>query len=143
MTETHKYDDIINMPHHVSHSRPRMSNYDRAAQFSPFAALTGYEDAVEETARLTDARLELSEDMKTILNKKIQMIVDNMDAYPIVTITYFVPDKKKAGGAYVDVTGIVKEIDEYERCIVMTDKKKIPIEQVRAIEGDLFKCLEL
>ena len=122
---------------------PRMSLYERAAQFSPFAALTGYEDAVEETARLTDARLELSEDMKTILNEKMQMIVDNMDADPIVTITYFVPDKKKEGGAYVDVTGIVKEIDEYERCIVMTDKKKIPIEQVRAIEGDLFKCLEL
>lgn len=122
---------------------PRMSLYERAAQFSPFAALTGYEDAVEETARLTDARLELSEDMKTILNEKMQMIVDNMDADPIVTITYFVPDKKKAGGAYVDVTGIVKDIDEYERCIVMTDKKKIPIEQVRAIEGDLFKCLEL
>ena len=81
--------------------------------------------------------------MKTIMNEKMQMIVDNMDADPIVTITYFVPDKKKAGGAYVDVTGIVKEIDEYERCIVMTDKKKIPIEQVRAIEGELFKCLEL
>ena len=80
---------------------------------------------------------------KTILNEKMQMIVDDMDADPIVTITYFVPDKKKAGGAYIDVTGIVKEIDEYERCIVMTDKKKIPIEQVRAIEGDLFKCLEL
>ena len=120
-----------------------MSLYERAAQFSPFAALTGYEDAVEETARLTDARLELSEDIKTILNEKMQMIVDNLDADPIVTITYFVPDKKKAGGAYVDVTGIVKEIDEYERCIVMTDKKKIPIEQVRAIEGDLFKRLEL
>ena len=103
---------------------PRMSLYERAAQFSPFATLTGYEDAVEETARLTDARLELSEDMKTILNEKMQMIVDNMGADPIVTITYFVPDRKKAGGAYVDVTGIVKEIDEYERCIVMTDKKR-------------------
>ena len=80
---------------------------------------------------------------KTILNEKMQMIVDDMDADPIVTITYFVPDKKKEDGAYVDVTGIVKEIDEYERCIVMTDKKKIPIEQVRAIDGDLFKCLEL
>ena len=80
---------------------------------------------------------------KTILNEKMQMIVDDMDADPIVTITYFVLDKKKEGGAYVDVTGIVKEIDEYERCIVLTDKKKIPIEQVRAIEGDLFKCLEL
>ena len=138
-----RYDDMIYMQNPTPTRKPRMSLYERAAQFSPFAALTGYEDAVEETARLTDARLELSEDMKTILNEKMQMIVDNMDADPIVTITYFVPDKKKEGGAYVDVTGIVKEIDEYERCIVMTDKKKIPIEQVRDIEGELFKCLEL
>ena len=138
-----RYDDMIYMHNPTPTCKSRISLYDRAAQFSPFAALTGYEDAVEETARLTDARLELSEDMKTILNEKMQMIVDNMDADPIVTITYFVPDKTKEGGAYVDVTGIVKEIDEYERCIVMTDKKKIPIEQVRAIEGDLFKCLEL
>ena len=138
-----RYDDMIYMQNPTPTFKPRMSLYERAAQFSPFAALTGYEDAVEETARLTDARLELSEDMKTILNEKMQMIVDNMAADPIVTITYFVPDKKKEGGAYVDVTGIVKEIDEYDRCIVMTDKKKIPIEQVRAIEGDLFKCLEL
>ena len=138
-----RYDDMIYMQKPTPTCKPRMSLYERAAQFSPFAALTGYEDAVEETARLTDARLELSEDMKTILNEKMQMIVDNLGADPIVTITYFVPDKKKAGGAYVDVTGIVKEIDEYERCIVMTDKKKIPIEQVRAIEGDLFKRMEL
>ena len=140
---SNKYDDMIYLPNPTPTCKPRMSLHDRAAQFSPFAALTGYEDAVEETARLTDTRLELSEDMKTILNEKMQMIVDNMDVDPIVTITYFVPDKKKEGGAYVDVTGIVKEIDEYERCIVMTDKKKIPIEQVRAIEGELFKCLEL
>ena len=138
-----RYDDMIYMQNPTPTCKSRMSLYERAAQFSPFAALTGYEDAVEETARLTDARLELSEDMKTILNEKMQMIVDNLDAEPIVTITYFVPDKKKEGGAYVDVTGIVKEIDEYERCIVMTDKKKIPIEQVRAIEGELFRCLEL
>ena len=140
---SNKYDDMIYLPNPTPTCKPRMSLHDRSAQFSPFAALTGYEDAVEETARLTDTRLELSEDMKTILNEKMQMIVDNLDSEPIVTITYFVPDKKKSGGAYVDATGVVKEIDEYERCIVMTDKKKIPIEQVRAIEGELFKCLEL
>ena len=140
---SNKYDDMIYLPNPTPTCKPRMSLHDRAAQFSPFAALTGYEDAVEETARLTDTRLELSEDMKTILNEKMQMIVDNLDSEPIVTITYFVPDKKKEGGVYVDVTGIVKEINEYERCIVMTDKKKVPIEQVRAIEGELFKCLEL
>lgn len=140
---SNKYDDMIYLPNPTPTCKPRMSLHDRAAQFSPFAALTGYDDAVEETARLTDTRLELSEDMKTILNEKMQMIVDNMDSEPIVTITYFVPDKKKSGGAYVDVTGVVKEIDEYERCIVMTDKKKIPIEQIRAIEGELFRGFEI
>ena len=138
-----KYDDMIYMQNPTPTCKPRMSLQDRAAQFSPFAALTGYEDAVEETARLTDTRLELSEDMKTILNEKMQMILDNAENEPIVTITYFVPDKKKSGGAYVDVTGIVKEIDEYERCIVMTDKKKIPIEQIREINGELFSGIDM
>lgn len=137
-----KYDDIINLPNPTPTCRPRMSTLDRAAQFAPFAALTGYEAVVAEAARLTDARLELSEDMKTILNEKMQMIVDNLDNEPFVTITYFVPDKRKAGGAYVDVSGIVKEIDEYERCIVMTEGAKIPIEQIRAIEGELLNCFE-
>ena len=138
-----KYDNMIYMQNPTPTCKPRMSLHDRAAQFSPFAALTGYEDAVEETARLTDTRLELSEDMKTILNEKMQMILDNAENGPIVTITYFVPDKKKSGGAYVDVTGIVKEIDEYERCIVMTDKKKIPIEQIREISGELFSGIDM
>ena len=137
-----KYDDMVYMQNPTPTCKPRMSLHDRAAQFSPFAALTGYDDAVEETARLTDTRLELSEDMKTILNEKMQMILDNADSEPVVNITYFVPDKKKAGGTYVDVAGIVKEIDEYERCIVMTDKRKIPIEQIRDIDGELFKCFE-
>lgn len=138
-----KYDDMVYMQNPTPTCKPRMSLHDRAAQFSPFAALTGYEDAVEETARLTDTRLELSEDMKTILNEKMQMILDNAENEPIVTITYFVPDIKKSGGAYVDVTGIVKEIDEYERCIVMTDKKKIPIEQIREISGELFSGIDM
>ena len=138
-----KYDDMVYMQNPTPMCKPRMSLHDRAAQFSPFAALTGYEDAVEETARLTDTRLELSEDMKTILNEKMQMILDNAENEPIVTITYFVPDKKKSGGAYVDVTGIVKEIDEYERCIVMTDKKKVPIEQIREISGELFSGIDM
>ena len=137
-----KYDDIINLSNPMPTCRPRMSMLDRAAQFAPFAALTGYEAVVAEAARLTDDRLELSEDMKIILNDKMQMIVDNIDKEPFVTIKYFVPDKRKAGGAYVEVSGIVKEIDEYERCIVMTDGIKIPIEQVRAIDGELLNCFE-
>ena len=137
-----KYDDIINLPNPTPACKPRMSALDRAAQFAPFAALTGYEAVVAEAARLTDDRLELSEDMKIILNDKMQMIVDNLDKEPFVTVRYFVPDKRKAGGAYVEVSGIVKEIDEYERCIVMTDGIKIPIEQVRAIDGELLNCFE-
>ena len=138
-----KYQNIIGMPHHISPTRPRMSRLDRAAQFAPFAALTGYEAVVAEAARLTDDRLELSEDMKIILNDKMQMIVDNIDKEPFVTIKYFVPDKRKAGGAYVETSGIVKEIDEYERCIIMKDETKIPIEQVRAIEGELFNGIDV
>ena len=137
-----KYDDIINLPNPTPTCKPRMSALDRAAQFAPFAALTGYEAVVAEAARLTDDRLELSEDMKIILNDKMQMIVDNLDKEPFVTIKYFVPDKRKAGGAYVEASGIVKEIDEYERCIIMTDGIKIPIEQVRAIDGEMLNCFE-
>ena len=137
-----KYDDIINLPNPTPTCRPRMSALDRAAQFAPFAALTGYEAVVAEAARLTDDRLELSEDMKIILNDKMQMIIDNLDKEPFVTVRYFVPDKRKAGGAYVEASGIVKEIDEYERCIIMTDGIKIPIEQVRAIDGELLNCFE-
>ena len=137
--EIGKYDDIIDLPHPEPTCRPRMSQLDRAAQFSPFAALTGYEAVVEEAARLTDARSELTEDMKTVLNSKMQRIVDSLANEPFVTVTYFVPDKKKEGGAYVNASGIVKEIDEYARCIIMTDGTRIPIEQVRAIEGALFQ----
>jgi len=144
MTEAEKkYADIINMPHHTSPNRPRMSDIDRAAQFSPFAALTGYDDAVTEAGRLTDQKHNLSEDMKTVLNEKMQMILEYLDDEPIVTITYFVPDKKKSGGAYISVTGIVKEISEYEHAITLTDKTTIPIEQIREIDGDIFKCLEI
>jgi hypothetical protein len=140
--EVEKYDDMIDMKNPTPTCRPRMSMVDRGAQFAPLAALTGYEAVVEEAARLTDARLELSEDMKTMLNDKMQMILDNLENEPFVTITYFVPDKRKAGGAYVDVSAIVERIDEYERCIVMTEGTKIPIEQIRAIEGELFSCYE-
>ena len=136
--ENGKYDDIINLPNPTPTCKPRMSTLDRAAQFAPFAALTGYEAVVEEAARLTDARSELSEDMKTMLNDQMQMILDHLDSEPFVTITYFVPDRRKAGGAYVDVSGMVERIDEYERCIIMKDETKIPIEQIRAIEGELF-----
>ena len=137
-----KYADIISMPHHTSPNRPRMSEIDRAAQFSPFAALTGYEAAVQEAGRLTDSKLDISEDIKTFLNEKMQMIVDNIDSEPVISITHFVPDKKKAGGAYVTTTGIVKEISEYEHAIILTDRTTIPIEQIIEIDGELFRNFE-
>ena len=138
MKPTDKYDDIINMPHHRSQIRPSMPIIDRAAQFSPFASLTGYDAAVEETARLTDEKTELTEDAKSILNEKIQMIAEAIDMQPIVSITHFVPDKKKAGGAYVTTVGRVKRIDEYERTVVFSDKNTVRIDQIRDIDGALF-----
>ncbi len=140
------YDDIINLPHHTSASRPHMSAHDRAAQFSPFAALTGYDSAIDETARLTDKRVELDEYSKAALNEKLCMIqeqmAEQMDEQPEVSITYFQPDNKKSGGAYITATGYVKKIDEYERTVVMRDVTKIPIEDILAIEGEMFGTLE-
>lgn len=134
--DLHNYDDIINLPHHVSPNRRRMSNVERGAQFSPFAALTGYEAAVEEAARLTDGKKELTEEMKAIIDAKIQAISEHPDAEPQVTITYFRPDERKEGGAYVRVTGAVKEIDRIGKTIVLTDKTRIPMEQIREIEAE-------
>lgn len=127
------YEDIINLPHHTSKSRPHMSVYDRAAQFSPFAALTGYDAAITETARLTDKRVELDEYSKADLNERLNLIQDHLDEQPEVSITYFQPDKKKTGGAYITATGHVKKIDEYERTVVMQDATKIPIDEIIAI----------
>ena len=99
----HRYDDIINLPHHQSATRPHMSNYDRAAQFAPFAALTGYDDAVKETARLTDRRIELDEGEKAAIDQRLLLVQERLPEPTEVTITYFVSDKRKAGGAYVSV----------------------------------------
>lgn len=136
------YDDIINLPHHTSTSRLRMSVYDRAAQFSPFAALTGYDSAITEMARLTDTRVELDEYSKADLNEKLCIIQEQMDKQSEVSITYFQPDKKKSGGAYITAIGCVKKIDEYGRTVVMRDATKIPIEDILEIDGMLFGTLE-
>ena len=119
-----------------------MSAYDRAAQFSPFAALTGYEDAVAETARLTDKKVELDEYGKSDLNERLNIIQDTLDEQPKVSITYFLPDKKKSGGEYVTVSGCVKKIDEYEHIVVMLDATKIPIDDIAEINGEIFCSLE-
>lgn len=137
----HKYDDIIDLPHHVSATRPRMSMIDRAAQFSPFAALTGYDAAIKETGRLTDARIELSEESQAILDRKQQLLVDNLADHPEVAVTYFVPDERKAGGAYVTATGRVKKVDDYQRLLLLTDGTKIPLDEILDMESELFRSL--
>lgn len=142
MKNSHDYDDIINLPHHVSKTHKQMSAHDRAAQFGAFKALTGYEDAVNETARLTDSKPALSESMIEMLNMKLQIILDNLEDKPEVTITYFVPDKKKSGGAYVTHTGCVRRIDDFEQKIIMTDKTEIQIKMIAEIESDLFNDIE-
>lgn len=134
------YDDIIHLPHHVSATRPRMPILDRAAQFAPFAALTGFEAAIRETARLTDKRVDLDEDMKAALSDRLQMIADRMEECPQVSITYFQPDERKAGGAYIVAVETVKKIDEYERVVTMTDGKVIPIDEIISIDGGIFEA---
>lgn len=136
------YDDIINLPHHVSATRPQMSMMDRAAQFSPFAALTGYDAAIKETGRLTDEKIEMDEETLNSLNMKYQLLVDNLYDEPEVTFTYFKPDERKAGGAYIEVTGTVKKVDDFERQIVMQNGMKIPMDDILNIEGDIFASLQ-
>ena len=128
-----RYDDIINLPHHVSPTRQRMSMHDRAAQFAPFAALTGYEAAVGETARLTAERRELDAQEAEELNRRLAELIARLPERPEVTIEYFVPDERKAGGAYVTVTGRVRHISIAERVLVMEDETVIPMEDVDSV----------
>ena len=136
---TKKYDDIINLPRHVSSKRPPMTAINRAAQFSPFAALTGHDAAIKETARLTEERIELDEYTKDILNHRLQILADSIKGHPEIEITYFQPDAKKNGGAYVTATGTAKKIDIYERVVIMIDGTVIPIEEIISIEGQIFE----
>lgn len=137
-----KYDKIMGLPHHVSKTRPQMPMSDRAAQFAPFAALTGYDSAIKETGRLTDERIELDEGALTALNTRYQLLMDALDEAPEVTITYFQPDERKAGGKYVSAVGTVKKIDDFERRITMRDGTRIPMDDVLSIDGELFSSLE-
>ena len=133
------YDDIIHLPHPTSAKHPRMPAAQRAAQFSPFAALTGYDAAVRETARLTDRKAELSEEAKAALDQKLRLAVEGRAE---VRITYFKPDEKKAGGAHMTITGAVRKIDDFEQMITMRDGTRIPMGDVLSLEGDLFSALE-
>ena len=133
---TDQYDDTIHLPHHISSTRPRMSAIDRAAQFSPFAALTGYDTSINESARLTDARIELDDSQKEEISEKLRLVTGQLDAE--IKITYFLPDTKKTGGKYVLAAGAVKKVDEYERMIIMGDGKQIPIDEVIDVDCDAF-----
>ena len=137
-----KYDEIMGLPHHVSKTRPQMPMSDRVAQFAPFAALTGYDSAIKETGRLTDERIELDEEALTALDMKYKLLMDAFDDAPEVTITYFQPDERKAGGKYVSATGAVKKVDDFERQITMRDGTRIPMDDVLSIDGELFSSLE-
>ena len=132
------YDDIINLKRPIS-KHPKMSLYQRSAQFAPFAALTGYEGQVKETARLTDRRLELDEEMKLILDLKIQVIKEMLSDNPEVEITYFIPDTRKDGGKYETIINNVKKIDSYNEHIIMQNNLKIEIKEIININSNIFK----
>ncbi len=136
-----KYKEIINLPHHVSKTRPPMSMLDRAAQFSPFSALTGHNAALDETARLTDAFVELGEDEKQMLDAKLHMLIDIKEEKPVITVVHFKPDEKKSGGAYVSTTGYLKKINILSREITMSDATVIPVDYVSEIHGEIFDGL--
>ena len=127
------YDDIINLPHHESRRHPRMSMLNRAAQFAPFAALTGYDDAIEETSRLTDRMIDLDSDVKVDLDRTVALlrsILDDSGSLPQATITFFIPDVYKDGGSYNTIKTSVKSIDDVERCVILPDGQKIPISNI-------------
>lgn len=133
----HHYDDIINLPYRKSKRHTPMAAIDRAAQFSPFAALTGYDAAVKETARLTDKRIEIDESRKSELDEKLQIIREHLGEEVEVAFTYFVPDARKGGGSYCTTVGLVKKLDHYERQIVLRDGRVIPLDEVIEVECNL------
>lgn len=128
------YEDIIHLPHHVSTVHPRMAISDRAAQFSPFAALTGYGYAIQETARLTDEFSDLDEHVKGALDEALGFVQEHIREQPVVTITYFQPDGQKDGGSYLAVTGAVKKVDTFGRKIILADKTAVPMEYVIGLD---------
>lgn len=136
MDSEHKYDDIINLEHHISKTHKQMSMQNRAAQFAPFAALTGYEEAVQETARFTEQKIELDEELNNILDEKLRLIQSQIKNMPEITVTYFVPDDKKRGGKYQKITGKIKKIDDYNKFIIFTDGKFISIKDIINISGE-------
>lgn len=137
-----KYDDLLDLPHPVSAAHPRMPLIDRAAQFSPFAALSGYEDELEEAARLTEAERAPGEAVLADLDARLRLLAAHVSEHPEITATYFVPDEKKDGGRYVTAAGRVKKVRAAEREIELTDGRRIAFERLLALEGAVFDALE-
>lgn len=138
LTNSHKYDDIIGLSHPVSAKHPQMPREDRAAQFSPFAALNGYDAAILETQRLTEARRELDENQKARLDWKMAILLERLEERPAVRITYFQADEKKEGGSYRTVEGVICKVKEYEKILQMEDGTQIPIADITGIESPVF-----
>ena len=130
MKETNDYNDIIHLPHHQSKNRPHMSNFDRAAQFSPFAALKGYDDEIDEAARLTEMQLDPDDERIREINEKLLLLKESASQHPTVKVTYFKPDSKKEGGAYLTVEGAFKKLDEYNRQLLLSTNTKIHFDDI-------------
>ncbi|MDP4089723.1 MAG: hypothetical protein Q8930_10705 [Bacillota bacterium] len=140
--DKHLYEDIINLKHHVSIHHEHMSALDRAAQFSPFAALTGFDGAIKETARLTDVRIELDADARALLNEKFRIVQEQLNSQQELEFTFFRPDEWKDGGAYITARGTVKKIDENEHIVILQDGTWIPMEDIVDITGGIFQAVE-
>ncbi len=137
-----KYDAILHLPHHVSEKHPPIPMEERAAQFSPYAALTGFGAVINETRRLTDPRQILSEETLAQLNRQYQLLLEHLPERPEITVTYFQPDGRKEGGAYLTLTGRVKKVDAYEQRLVLEDGSVIAMENIMAMDGELFAGME-
>ena len=136
--EVHDYEEILYLPHPVSEKRMRMPMHKRAAQFSPFAALSGYKEAIAESNRYTEQRVELSEDMLTVLNERMQILSRHLEEKPVIEVTYFIPDARKSGGKFVTIEGNLIRIDHRKRVLIMESGEKIPVDDISNIESRLF-----
>ncbi len=134
-----KYINIIDMPHHQSPTRPKMDRVNRAAQFSPFAALVGYDDLIDETNRTTEEMIDFGEDDKKILDEKLRIISEHEKEHPVVTVTYFTEDKRKEGGSYTTETKTVKRVDFVRRTILFTDKTELPLHSITDFSGEIIE----
>ena len=136
------YDDLLNLPHHTSAVQPAMPMQNRAAQFAPFAALVGYDAIIRETARLTDEKADLDESIKAELNEKLRLLLELLPQQPEVTITYFQPDGRKAGGSYRTVTKIVRKYRSIDNMLIMMDGAQIPVNEIVSLEGSCFSIID-